>query len=200
MGRLDVVIGTEILGEGENQIRLGHTFYEYSVLKEFVFGCRPRTFVEIGVHEGGLSYLLLPKLIGLGCSYMGVELDCSLVRPKVKELYAKFSNQSVLHCIDCFDLALLQVLMFDKPNKIIYCDGGHKAIELLHFKSACNSGDIIMTHDFYDEKRKVRGVPDANISKEVLVSDIQHMENDKTFERLDEDIFKETRIIGWRRL
>ena len=63
-----------------------------------------------------------------------------------------------------------------------------------------NPGDLIFTHDYYDSNRKVRDVPDENISKEVFPMDVVHMALDPTFVRYDEDVLKETRIIGWRKL
>jgi hypothetical protein len=71
MPRLQPVAGTEIVDD----IRLGHTWNEYNVLKDFILNENPKWFIEVGVHEGGLSYLLLPEL-DLG--YIGIEIDCVL--------------------------------------------------------------------------------------------------------------------------
>lgn len=193
MSRLEKILGTEIVDD----IRLGHTRYEYGVLEWFIYDEQPDWFVEIGVHEGGLAYLLLQNFLFSEVSYMGIELYCDLVRPHVKTV---INNRlySDLWCVDCFSepvASFVDVL----PNKIIYCDGGNKPRELFHFKGLCHPGDIIMTHDFYDGTRVVRGVPVENISIEVVAEDIAHMEEDETFERLDEELFKDTRIIGWRK-
>lgn len=195
MGRLDTVIGTEIIKTPTDEIRLGHTWYEVSVLRDFILKVDPIWFIEIGIHEGGLSYSLIPILNHV--KYLGVELFCNLIRPEVFEMIKKFGHE--VRCIDCFDFDLCCYIE-QLPHKIIYCDGGHKAKELIHFQYACNPGDILLSHDFYDGKRKVRGVPDENISKEVLVSDVAELDNSEWFERLDEDIFKETRIVGWKKL
>jgi hypothetical protein len=193
MSRLEVVIGTEIVDD----IRLGHTFYEVDVLKEFIAKTDPAYFIEVGTHEGGLSYLLIPEFPEL--NYFGIELHGGLVRPLVIRCYNSYPFAD-LHFGDCFDPKLFARIR-DMPSKIIYCDGGNKAKELLHFKDACQVGDIIMAHDYYNGTRKVRGVPDENISKEVLPMDIVHLSTEKykRFTRLPEEQFKETRIIGFRR-
>ena len=194
MSRLEAVLGTEIVDD----IRLGHTRYEYCTLEWFILDTQPDWFVEIGVHEGGLAYLLLQNSRLNEVAYMGVELYCDLTRPEVKRT---INNRlfADLWCIDCFSPEVATFLQ-NLPNKMIYCDGGDKPRELLYFKNFCASGDIILTHDFYDGSRVVRGVPVENISIEVVASDIVRMENDVTFERLDEETFKDTRIIGWRKL
>ena len=194
MSRLQKVIGTEIVDD----IRLGHTWFEYHVLEDFICNIKPKWFVEIGVHEGGLAYLLLQNHLMDEIGYMGIELDCNLVRPQVKSIInARLSSE--LLCVNCFGSTTFYLLEKLK-NKIIYCDGGNKAKELLHFKQFCDPDDIILAHDFYDGTRIVRDVPVENISIEVVANDIVHMETDKTFERLEETVFKETRIIGWRKL
>ena len=195
MGRLEEIPGTNIIRTTTDEIRLGHTWHEIDVLKGLIRLEKPKFFVEIGVHEGGLSYLLMP-VVG-DAKYYGVELYCNLIRPEVLNLYTHIHTK--LFCMDCFDMSLWKHLV-DKTPKIIYCDGGHKAQELLHFKSTCASGDIILTHDFYDGSRVVKDVPVQNISIEVTYNDIVPVEFDREhFERLDEDLFKETRIIGWKR-
>ena len=192
MSRLEEVIGTEIV----NDIRLGHTFYEVEVLMEFIKETDPALFIEIGIHEGGLSYLLIPEF-PQRLHYLGIELHGELIRPQVYNLYKELSL-ATLYIGDCFDPNFFNQIEFIS-KKIIYCDGGNKAKELLHFKDACQVGDIIMAHDYYNGARKVRGVPDENISKEVLPMDIVHLTTDASWTRLPEEQFKETRIIGFRK-
>ena len=189
MSRLEPIAGTEIL---DGDIRLGHTMFEYGVLKDFIFSHLPEWFVEIGVHEGGLSWLLIPLFFPV-INYLGIELDCRIVRPQVKGLYDR-SIHAQLMCVDCFSqntYDLVQTL----SNKIIYCDGGHKTKELIFYASACNSGDIIMAHDYYDEVRKVRDVPEPRA--EVTPDDAKFLDDNWNFARLPEHLFEETRIIGW---
>lgn len=191
-GRLEPIIGVEIV----NDIRLGQTWHEVDVVEKLIRSYKPEVFIEVGVHEGGLSYVLIPKMLSY---YIGIEIDCSLIRPEVIEVYKQYIMTAQLMCTDCFSPSVHDYLSA-LDAKIIYCDGGHKAQEIAHFKSALKSGDIIMCHDFYDGTRTVRAVPVENISIEVTASDVQIYENDTAFERLPEDMFKETRIIGWRKL
>jgi hypothetical protein len=194
MGRLSNVIGTEIVDD----IRLGHTWHEYHILEAFILERMPKWFVEVGVHEGGLAYMLLRNSLLNEVSYLGIELDCNLVRPQVKGIINKRLHSDLL-CVDCFGSTAYS-LVSNLTDKMIYCDGGNKAKELVHFKQFCDPGDVILAHDFYDGTRIVRDVPVENISIEVVADDIIHMEEDETFERLDEEIFKETRIIGWMKV
>lgn|SRR5574341_470 len=192
MGRLEVIIGTEIL---EDDIRLGHTFFEVEVLKTFIKQEMPDWFVEIGVHEGGLSWLLIPIFPDM--NYLGIELSCVYIRTPVINLYASTPNAELL-CRDVFDWDVINRVT-KLSRKIIYCDGGNKVKELQTYKSACKSGDIIMAHDFSDGIREVRDVPDYFLHPEVYPADIQHLDKDEDFEKLPERIFKETRIVSWRK-
>ena len=187
MSRLQPVAGTEIV----DGIRLGHLWNEYEVLKKFVQHERPNWFIEIGVHEGGLSYLLIPEIKS---NYLGVEINCEIVTNTAQIIYWKYAGRAELWCGNCFDPELWDKIAY-LPNKLIYCDGGDKVTELLYFKKACNIGDIIMAHDYHDGIRKIKGMKE--VYPEVLPQDVEHF--DKTFERLPEEIFKETRIIGWRK-
>lgn len=193
-GRLEPIVGVEIVDD----IRLGHIFHEVDVIKSIVKQANPLNFIEIGVHEGGLSYLLIPEFTNI-CYYTGIEIDCGLIQQKVKDMYFDNIGHVTLMCLDCFSPVVFNTLA-EMSRKVVYCDGGHKAKEIAHFKPALRSGDIIMCHDFYDGTRTVRGVPRENISIEVTASDVQIYENDTAFERLPEDMFKETRIIGWKKL
>jgi len=196
VNRLEKIIGVEIIKTGNDEIRLGHSWHEVRVLMKFIKEQRPKHFIEVGIHEGGLSYLLVPKLL---CYYTGIEIDCNIIRRDVIDIYEQYIHTAALICLDCFSDVVYDII---KPleNKIIYCDGGHKAQEIAYFKSLLSAGDIIMCHDFYDGTREVRNVPKENISIEVTANDIQLYEKDVEFRRLPEEIFNETRIIGWRKM
>lgn len=190
MSRLEPVMGTEIVDD----IRLGHTWEEYRVLREFIIKQSRQWFVEVGVHEGGLSYLLLPELQEV--DYLGIEIDCGIVRPEVKTRYEEHPNAELL-CANCFGTEV-EIKVSTLSSKIIYCDGGNKVKELQHFKHFCRSGDIIMAHDYHDGNRVIKGVDEVH--PEVLPMDIIHLDISNDFTRIDERIFKETRIVGWRKV
>ena len=197
MSRLEKIIGTEIIDD----IRLGHTWYEFGVLyllidSQLALG-NSTTFVEIGVHEGGLSYMLIPKFPEL--NYFGVEICCELIRPEVKQLYLN-AEKATLICSDCYSDLVASVLK-GITQKIVYCDGGGKAKELKHFKALCNPGDILASHDYHDGKSELVSIPPENFPDLIEVSpeDIVHMEMDKTFEPIAVP-FPGTRIVAWRKL
>lgn len=199
MSRLEPVLGTEII----HDIRLGHTWYEYKILQHFVAiwsaFWEHKTFIEIGVHEGGLSYLLIQQFPEL--NYLGVEWSCAIVRPKVLALYSDPNISAELYCYDCYS-AMMAEKINSIEHKIIYCDGGGKAKELKYFKKFCNYGDILMSHDYHDGVAPVVGVPTESLHllpKEVIAEDIAHMEEDETFAPVFVP-FDGTRIVGWRKL
>ena len=198
MSRLQKVIGTEIIDD----IRLGHTWYEFWVLLILIdrfahISRNIQTFVEVGVHEGGLSYMLIPRFPDL--NYIGIELDCALTRPKVKQIYEE-NPQAELICSDCYS-DLVANRLRKLTHKIIYCDGGGKAKELQHFKALCHPGDILASHDYHDGSSIVVNVPPEHLpaNPEVTPKDIIHMMEDKTFEPIAVP-FSGTRIVAWRKL
>ena len=195
MSRLEKVVGTEIIDD----IRLGHTWYEYGVLERFIAEqIDSEVFIEIGIHEGGLSYMLIPRFPEL--YYVGVEWSCRWIRPKVKILFSNSEN-ALLFCFDYYsDVVALSIKSM--KHKIIYCDGGGKAEELKYFKAFCDSGDILMSHDYHDGVTPIIGVPAESLHllpKEVLADDIVHMTEDETFESIAVP-FEGTRIVAWRKL
>jgi hypothetical protein len=190
MARLEPIVGTNIVDD----IRLGQTYTEVGVVAGLIKAVKPEWFVEIGVHEGGLSYLLIPMFSGK-LNYFGVEIDLRLVRPAVMEIYAQ--HRQTLLQEDCFNSALIARIS-SLPKKIIYCDGGNKVAELLTYKFACHPGDLILTHDYHDGVREVAEVPAEHVHPEVLPRDIQHMLVDDRFVPVDEEILKNTRIMAWR--
>ena len=191
MARLEQIIGTNIVDD----IRLGHTWHEVQVLKGIIESEKPEWFIEVGVHEGGLSYILIQNFPDM--DYLGIELNCDYVRPNVQEVYEKYSK--TLHCGDCFDPILLKRIQ-KLPRKIIYCDGGNKVEELIIYKNIVSPSDLIFCHDYHDGVRKVREVPPEHIHPEVLPIDIVHMDTDDLFVRYPEYILNKTRIVGWRKL
>ncbi len=190
--RLEPVAGTNILFVDNDEIRLGHTWHEVDVIKRIIRKEDPEWFIEIGVHEGGLSKLLIPEYIDM--HYLGIELDTSLTREIVKQTYRDFGHE--LLGLNCFDINLLSRVA-KLPRKIIYCDGGNKSQELMAYKHCMQKGDLIFTHDFWDGIRKVHSV--SEVHPEVYPLDILHMDTSE-FERYPEKVLRATRIVGWRKL
>jgi hypothetical protein len=197
---MEIILGTEIMKlENGDELRLGHTWYEIAVLQNILTTERPNTFVEIGVHEGALIHTLINLAL---FRYIGIEINCQIVRPQSKELFSLPGNY--LFCEDCFSYPMLQYVGSLTGKKIVYCDGGLKKKELIWYAKVMKPRDIIMTHDYSDGKRflyEINGQEEipVNINAEVLPEDIKFLEDDPSFEKLNYD-FNGTRIIGFRML
>lgn len=194
MGRLEEIPGTNIImtPKGE-EIRLGHTWHEVDVLKKIIKTESHKNFIEIGVHEGGLSYLLMPYF--RWHNYVGIEIDLGIVQPAVKARYTLLDHDLV--GVNCFEKVVLdRIAQF--PNKIIYCDGGNKVAELHAYKEVCRSGDLLLTHDYYDGVRVVTDVYDPHA--EVRPEDVADIDADTSFQLYDQQLLSTTRIQGWRKL
>jgi len=194
MGRLEPIEGINIitLHTGE-EIRLGHSWHEVDVLKEVIKRERPETFVEIGVHEGGLSYLLLPFMAWK--HYIGIEINHGYIRPEVILRYSLLGRD--IYSGDCLaEETIEKISQFS--GKMIYCDGGNKVAELHAYKEICQSGDLLFTHDYYDGIRKVREVKQPQA--EVTPADVADIDNDISFHLYDQTQLRTTRIQGWRKI
>ena len=202
--RLETVLGTEILYEASGEIRLGHIYPEVDVIKDMIKVYRPNWFIELGVHEGGLSYILMRQFPIL--QYFGIKLDCSIVRPEVRRLFDRQPNY--LYCGDCFSSLVYESLKYivqTSKTGIFYCDGGNKAKEINFFADIMKRGDIIMCHDYYDESREPTGLDGFGTTlefpkPEVLFSDIEGFyRSDDNWQVLTDPDFTETRIIAFMR-
>ena len=91
---MEDILGTEIY-EG---MRLGHIWHEIAALDEIIQLIQPDWFVEVGIHEGGLTYFLLSKY---KFNYIGIEINCGIIKPKVKALINTQDNARLI-CADCF--------------------------------------------------------------------------------------------------
>lgn len=175
-----------------DDIRVGHTVHEVKTLHSAIATIKPNWFVEIGVHEGGLSYLLIPNLPET-INYLGVEINCSIIKPEVKALYKNKHTQ--LHCADCFESTTIKLIGDLQGRKMIYCDGGNKAKELFIYKNLLNVGDWILAHDYWDEERKITDCREPKA--EVTPQDIQIYRKDHDFVELGSDRFLRCRIVGF---
>jgi len=188
---MEEIIGTEIY----DGMRLGHIWHEVAALDEAIQRIQPDWFVEVGIHEGGLTWFLLNKY---KFNYLGLEINCGIIKPRVKAIVDLLDTAEIL-CVDCFSDDA-KFIVADLPGKkLIYCDGGNKAKELVAYADLLDSGDVIMAHDFSDLERVVEGWEDYKDSEraEVLPKDIEFLY--RICDRIYEDIFKNTRIIAFRK-
>lgn len=196
MSRLETVSGTEII---DGDIRLGHLWHEVDAIIEVLKAYEINRFVEVGVHEGGLAWMLLKALPDL--HYLGLELNKHLVRPQVLKMVSESAHGEILER-NCFDInTILEVQRWMEPDPtLIYCDNGDKPLEVRRYAPILRVGDIIMTHDYYDGKRKVRNLPGYGETSlcshpEVLPDDVEFMR--QIFHEIDKVNLSDTRIIGF---
>lgn len=180
---MEVIIGTEITDDG---LRLGHTWHEVEVLATIIKDMSPDYFVEIGIHEGVLSRELMSRKPDY-VNYVGVEINCGIIRVDY--------SRGRLICGDCFSPEVMDAIDALPGRRIIYCDGGAKAKELLAYSTICRYGDMILAHDFDDGTRSGMGLPEK-IAAEVHPSDIEFFES-MDFISFGHNLFAHTRIIGF---
>lgn len=179
-------------------IRVGESQHEVDVILSLIDYYKIEKFVEVGIHIGGLTEIIINNT---ACRYLGLEINEGFPDNRVKELLINVGG--IILYGDCMsDSAYDMVKRFvENGRTLIYCDNGNKPLEIKRYHSLCKSGDILLTHDFTDGTRVVRDLPYHYYDKrEVTVEDIEFLETDKTFQRLPEDVFKETRNIGWIKL
>jgi len=179
-------------------LRVGESQHEVNTILEIIANYNITKFVEIGVHEGGLTEFILNKTF---CQYLGVEIDSGLVSPEIKKLVDNHGDR-ILY-MDCMSTVIYtEVKSFvDHGKCLVYCDNGNKPREIERFHGVIKPGSILLTHDFTDGTRKVRDLPYHYYNtREVTVEDIAFLESDESFQRLPEFIFHETRNIGWIKL
>lgn len=200
MNRLEPILGTQIIKDGEDEIRLGHTWHEVSVIMNLIKSEKPDWFIELGVHEGGLAHCLIPKFPDL--RYVGVEINCHFIRPAVNSMLGQLGN--LLLCGDCFSQKISsQLYDITKKGKIIfYCDGGNKVKEVQRFFAMMKPDDIIMAHDYWDEFRSPIGIDGYGLDlefpiPEVLSKDVDFLREDSWFVELLG--FEKTRIVAFRK-
>ena len=189
------ILGTSVSPRFD--LRVGATEHEVRTILGLITLYHIWGFVEIGVHEGGLTEFLL----GTFCEYLGIEINEKIVRQEIKDEAPIFGGRFVYG--DCMSPEVVsEVASFissvGSPS-IVYCDNGAKKEEIKVYSKIIPSGSILLTHDFTDGERKIRDIENYTF-QEVNLQDIEFMEKDYSFQRLPENILKETRLVGWKKL
>jgi hypothetical protein len=193
----EYIRGTEVIDD----IRLGHMMNEVEAIKKIVYLYKPDTFVEVGVHEGGLSYLLIPYFDNK-VYYVGVEIDRKVVVPQVQKLYGP-GYFSFLYYGDCLNPTLLDTVRIGKT--LVYCDNGHKLKEMEFFAPLVKRDDLLLCHDYLDPDRKMEGVlegygkTDLLSPPEVHKSELKFLFDSYDFVPIPEAFLTGTRIMGFIR-
>lgn len=185
--------GTHVL----NDLRVGHTEHEVKMLLEFIDKYKVKKFVEIGVHEGGLTQLLI-EIPGL--KYLGMDINPGIAAEHIRE-------KALILGGDCFNSIMKSKVSYFINSlfgtSIIYCDNGNKPKELVAYVDIPNVGDILMAHDYYDPNRQVRGLEGFGTTlkspePEVLPEDVEFLRNDLRYTEVT-DLLEETRICAFMR-
>ncbi len=202
-GTMGILPGTETIPLG---VRTGHTWHEMGTMLRLVDLYQVSTFVEIGVHEGGLASLLaLRALAHPDFHYLGVELNEALIVPTTRRMLSLFPDAN-LHIGDAFSEAARGraagfVRRATAGRAIVYCDGGDKAEEIRFYKDVPKAGDLLMAHDFWDGVSEVRDVPGYGSrlfpKPEVVVGDLAVLLDG--YNPLPAAYLAATRIVGFIR-
>jgi len=193
------IAGTEVI---EGDMRLGHMWHEVEAILDVLDYYQITHFIEIGVHEGGLTWILLNHFESL--NYLGIDINLGIARAKVKNKVKSIRYAELIER-DCFareTIEEVQEWMPDGKPCLIYCDNGNKPKEILFYAPIMRIGDILMAHDYHDGRRIVRGLEwygfkTGGLQPEVCPEDVVFMY--KMCEELEKVDLSDTRIIGFMR-
>jgi len=112
-----------------------------------------RTYIEIGIHRGGLASLLLARRIFQpDFKYFGIEIDREILDPHLFDL-AALGVEIVIE--DFFSEAgrrwLVNRLYRHSEPAMVLCDGGNKRREMKEVAHYLRLGDFMMAHDYKKE-------------------------------------------------
>lgn len=111
------------------------------VLKDFDL------IIEIGYHWGGLT-LWFERNKKPGAKVIGFDINDEIrevTDPSVDYRYGDcFSEQTINEITE---------LVNNSGKTLIFCDGGYKEREFQIYSKIIKSGDVIMLHDFYDDRK-----------------------------------------------
>lgn len=174
-------------------LRVGETNLEVSTILDLIQMYDVTTFIEVGVHEGGLTEHILTHFPGI--NYVGIEIDEVLVNHNIKSLVTSLGSRVIYG--DCMAKSTLDLVRSYMSGKtLIYCDNGNKKVEITLYCKLLNIGDILLTHDYMDGIRVPKDV-NLDYNREVTPEDILFLDINPNFMRLPEEQFKETRLVGW---
>ena len=133
-------------------INIAQTWRQVVAFLSIVTVYNPTLFVEIGVYLGGMGTFLFPRCMYISdFSYLGIENDRSVVKPKHIEVLNSVPNANLLYG-DCYDPAILlyisEKVRLTRGVSIILCDGDDKPREMKMYSELLGSGDIIIMHDY----------------------------------------------------
>ena len=137
-----------------------------------------KAFVELGIHVGGLTSLLLPRAEYTDFRYLGVESNQSIVNPAIIQKIARLPSTNVVWS-DCFtDVTRDRVKTFvdNSPGAcLILCDNGNKIKEMEFYAQVLRIGDYITVHDY---------------GTEITDSDLVWIDNSPDYEQVKPELWR----------
>ena len=179
-------------------IKTSHTWHEIGQLLRIINDLDVETFVEIGVHVGGLASMISSVAHYKPFVYQGVEIAEALIDDRIKPL---------VFCGDALSPVtrhyVSTVSGVGKGTKFIYCDGGDKIGEMRFYWELLNTGDMIACHDYFDGQ-KVFGMDGfgfddgkCGCKPEVWRESLDFLFDNPAFEEMDHYLLEGTRIMGF---
>lgn len=110
-----------------------------------------KTYIEIGVHRGGMASLLMAReCYSLGFKYYGIEIDENIISPSLWLM--EHENGSIL-IGDVFENLewVRNKIQFTDGSALVMCDGGNKIREMVEVEPLLRGGDLMMAHDYKKE-------------------------------------------------
>ena len=166
-------------------ILISHSWNEvgaiFQVMQENAVDC----FIEIGVHRGGLSSLIIPYCYyNPDFKYLGIDIDRKIVEPSIL-FFVSFLDNAKLYYNDENSINTIRMArgMIEKAkHPLIYCDGGNKPREFKAYSAIAETGTLLMVHDYpleFNEK---------------------HFDGIKNMQRMELDYLEGTRQVLFRKL
>ena len=126
-----------------------HLFFHLDAVSKY----KVKTFIEIGVANGGTAALMIPDIRLNGLISFGVEKDESLIDTRLRKegceyiIGDEFDKKIIAHVRDIVEKS--------KGRVLIFCDGGDKPKELKVYSQLLRKGDLLEVHDFMSDGHPV---------------------------------------------
>lgn len=109
------------------------------------------TYIEIGIHRGGLASLLIARCRVTPLHYYGIEISRKIIDPALRTMARRVARAQIT-IGDVFKSDWVQTCInaHDGPC-LVLCDGGDKPREVALVARLLRPGDYLMAHDFGTE-------------------------------------------------
>jgi len=116
-------------------------------IQEFGIG----SYLEIGVHRGGLASLLIARTLTTPLTYDGIEIDAAQLHPALADLVAYAPRAEIAIGDVIASSWLADTLAGAARPALVLCDGGDKPRELALVAPLLRPGDYVLVHDYGSE-------------------------------------------------